>query len=226
MRRLEGKLAFMGGMLMFIGCISLLMGMIHAVSAAWVLLNGGAAAEGVYVPDGKGGLSIRYEADGTAYHTESTLRGTEGKRVPVHYPPNAPEKGVVTDAEAWSIPLTAGAAFAGIGAAFMAGNVRYSRLMKDLMKNGISVEAQITRIEKSRWWIGERTYRIHAALIHPATGNQINVRSGELLDNPERYLLSDTVTVFVDRTDEKRYCMLTDGKKTRGYQKTEIDFHL
>ena len=201
MRRLDEKLAFMGGMLLLVGCISLMMGIVHAVSAAWTLMNGGIAAEGTYVEEEEGGLAVRYEADGEVFWIDSNVRGGSGRRVLVHYPHDAPEKGVVTDAEAWGISLMAGAAFAGIGAAFMAGNVRHGRLMKELMKNGLAVEAQITRIEKSRWWTGERTYRIHAALVHPATGNQINVRSGELLDNPERYLMNNVMTVFIDKSE-------------------------
>ncbi|MBQ2955676.1 MAG: hypothetical protein IJE08_04360 [Clostridia bacterium] len=224
MRRLSDQFTMIGGLFLFVGLISLLNGLFHAAGSVWMTAAGGVETAGVYIKDENEQTCIRYEADGKIYLLDCFMGGKPGEQAAVRYLPENPATARVTDADKWSPYIGSGVAFAAVGAAFLYARIRRNLLLKDLLKNGVSVQAQIDEIESGSFPPSRRKcYRVQASMKHPGTGRCVKVSSGWFLDHPGKHLTDGTVSVLADPNDEDRYYVKLERGEMSGYRKIKVN---
>ncbi len=223
MRRADEKLGLIGKFFLYICLIALIMGAVNGIGVVQAII-GGVRTEGVVSADAEGELRVRYEAEGQEYFAECSMKLFEGARMQVHYRPDQPEKGRVTESKAWSYSLLAGGLFSAVGWAFGTANRKRLRLMKELAARGIEAAAQITRVEKHHSFVlRTMIYDLDALCMHPVTGREVSVHCDGLLFNPAKKNPDGTVKVLFDPEESDKYYVNAENQQITGYHKEKAE---
>ena len=131
----------------------------------------------------------------------------EGDEVTVWYPVGQPDQGRITVWESWGVFLIVGGIFSALGAGFLLSMLPQVLRRRSLMINGITVTAQVTGVRQNPWirFNSRHPYVIHAVCVHPYTGQEMKVRSGMLMENPQSHIRNNEVEVLVDPMRDDRY---------------------
>ena len=174
------------------------------------LMETGVSAQGVYSKADGRNTWFQYEAEGKVWEKRSMISSPSmrvGGEVTVVYPAGHPEQGRLAAWESWGIFLIVGGVFGVMGIGFLISVVPGIFLKRSLLANGTSVTAQVTDITVNRYVRINRVnpYIVHAVCTHPYTGQEMKVRSGMLMENPQKHIQNNEVEVLVDPMREKRY---------------------
>ena len=155
-------------------------------------------------------LRLEFEAEGQIWSIESDFESDSlrtGDEVTVYYPIGHPEKARMVAWWTYGIFLIIGGIFGSIGLGFVLWQWRIDHLIQSLQMNGQKVTAQVTAVKQlySVRVNGRNPYVVYAVYKHPYTGNEMNVKSRLLMDDPSSQLTDGTVEVLVDMMNEKRY---------------------
>ena len=143
----------------------------------------------------------------------SSYRGTEGNSIEVLYAADAPENAEINDAlSQWIAPIILGGmgiVFAGIGfVPFLIMRVR-SRQGARLLHEGVPIEAKIIGVELNQaiQFNGRSPYRIKSQWLDKNTNQVFVFYSDNIKFDPSSYIQSETITVYIDKNNPKKYHM-------------------
>ncbi|MFC4256609.1 DUF3592 domain-containing protein [Altererythrobacter xixiisoli] len=219
-----------------IGGIFLIVGLPFLCVAAFLLLRDASFAGNAASAEGRVGAllrqvdtepgeasSVTYSAlirfsdqHGRAQEFSETLRTNPprfavGDRVSVIYDPARPSRAAVDDF--WGrkglavIFLGLGAIFASIGAVFLSGDIRRSRMVARLQRQGVAIEADFLEVFRDRFIsINHRNpFRVAAQAKDPRTGELRRFESAPIWVDPTAELLGRKLTVLIDPARPKDY---------------------
>ena len=174
------------------------------------LMETGVSVPGVYSEVGGKNVYFSYEAEGRVWERRSgvssfTMR--EGDEVTVWYPVGQPGQGRITVWESWGVFLIVGGIFSAMGAGFLLSMLPQILRRRSLMSSGIPVTARVTDVRQISWvrFNSRHPYVVHAVCVHPYTGQEMKVRSGMLMENPQPHIRNNEVEVLVDPMRDGRY---------------------
>ena len=176
------------------------------------LMETGVSVPGVYSEVGGKNVYFSYEAEGRVWERRSSVSSftmREGDEVTVWYPVGQPGQGRITVWESWGVFLIVGGIFSVMGAGFLLSMLPQVLLRRSLVINGIPVTARVTDVRQISWvrFNSRHPYVVHAVCVHPYTGQEMKVRSGMLMENPQPHIRNNEVVVLVDPMRENRYYM-------------------
>lgn len=174
------------------------------------LMETGVSVPGVYSEVGGKSVCFSYEAEGRVWERRSSVSSFtmhEGDEVTVWYPVGQPGQGRITVWESWGVFLIVGGIFSAMGAGFLLSMLPQVLRRRLLMSSGIPVTARVTDVRQISWvrFNSGHPYVVHAVCVHPYTGQEMKVRSGMLMENPQPYIRNNEVEVLVDPMRDGRY---------------------
>jgi hypothetical protein len=134
-----------------------------------------------------------------------------GERVEVLYRPLAPRDAKIRAfGSLWGGPIACavlGSIFFAVGAGLIMYSVLEARKAADLKRNGRRVLTTLQRVElnENLKVNGRNPYRVFTQWKNPATSETRIFKSSNVWFDPTSYLNGRDITVFVERTDPKRY---------------------
>lgn len=141
----------------------------------------------------------------------SSYRGTEGNSIEVLYAADAPENAEINDSlSQWGAPVILGVmgiVFASIGCIpFLIMRVR-SRRSARLLQEGVPIEAEIIGVELNQaiQFNGRSPYRIKSQWLDKNTNQVFVFYSDNINFDPSSYIQGETITVYLDKNDPKKY---------------------
>lgn len=152
---------------------------------------------------------IEYTVDGEVLEkniNEYNSSMYEGKEIEVYYDPDDPSD-VRTDSKVFEyIFLGIGGSFAVIGAVFLIVNIISGRRIKILKKSGDKLSGTITNVTMNyNMTINNRhPYKAECEVINPYDGETYLYSSENITDDISG-LIGMTTTVYVDRSNKKKY---------------------
>lgn len=143
----------------------------------------------------------------------SSYRGTEGNSIEVLYAADAPENAEINDSQSqWGAPVILGGmgiVFASIGCIpFLIMRVR-SRRSARLLQEGVPIEAKIIGVELNQaiQFNGRSPYRIKSQWLDKNSNQVFVFYSDNINFDPSSYIQGETITVYLDKNDPKKYHM-------------------
>lgn len=143
----------------------------------------------------------------------SSYRGTEGKSMDVIYSANAPENAKINDmVSQWVAPIIlASIGFAMTVAGFIAFLIMRVRSRRGvrLLQEGVPIEAEIIGVELNQaiQFNGRSPYRIKSQWLDKNTNQVFVFYSDNINFDPSSYIQGETITVYLDKNDPKKYHM-------------------
>ena len=218
--------------MVWVGGFFFAFGLLFAGIGGWNLLSDqkladtGTVAQGTVVAmsssrDSDGGTTYRptvefFDKNGTRHEFTSSVSSnppsfSRGEKVEVIYDPTAPGKAIIDSfSTRYLLPLIfggMGSLFALVGAGLVFAFFRRRRVIDQLKRTGIPIEAKFVECyrDTSTRINGRSPYRVVGQATHPATGRLQSFKSEPIWLDLSEQLTGKTIKVLVDPVRAKRH---------------------